>query len=141
MRYFKHSAFSTFEALCVVVIVAVIASVGIRYLGYITHKQCLDKLKGRLTYTQNVLSMYYTDLFIRGDVANPADARVILSHLTKDNTPKCHFVLRSSNLIATIDKQSVSFSIEPSSLALNPKISCSLISPLCKAFGDRILDK
>ncbi len=141
MRYSKRAAFSAFELLCIIVIIAIMASVGIRYLGYITSKQCLLHLKARLTHTQNALSAYYTDTFIRAESIDITYPQRILSYLSQTNTPQCGFNIQSHQIIATIGTQSLAFSLEPPTLEVNPKISCNLSTPLCKDFSDRILDK
>lgn len=140
MRYSKRSAFSAFEVLCVIIIVGILAGVGIKYMGYIQHKQCVLRLKAKLASTQNTLSQYYTQAFMKAQI-EPAVARQILQTATLDSTPTCRFSLESNALKATIDSQILYFSIQPSDLSLNPIISCNLSQPLCKEFSDRILDK
>lgn len=141
MSYSKQSAFSAFEMLCVIIIVGIFASVGIKYMGHLHHKQCITKLKAKLSFTQNALSKYYTQAFMQADTFEPNIARQILQTLTLDSSPTCHFSLESNVLKATIDSQMLYFSIQPSDLSLNPIISCNLSVPLCKEFSDRILDK
>lgn len=141
MQYSKRAGFSTFELLCVVIIVAIIGSIGVRYLGYITHKQCLLHLKARLAHTQNALSAYYADSFVRGDSINPIYAQNILSTLGDNATPQCAFILQKTQLIAIIGTQNVVFSVTPPTLTLNPKISCNIAESLCRDLSDRILDK
>ncbi|BDB65986.1 hypothetical protein Hc94105_0170 [Helicobacter cinaedi] len=140
MRYSKRSAFSAFEVLCVIIIVGILAGVGIKYMGHIQHKQCVLRLKAKLASTQNTLSQYYTQAFMKAQI-EPAVARQILQTATLDSTPTCRFSLESNALKATIDSQILYFSIQPSDLSLNPIISCNLSQPLCKEFSDRILDK
>lgn len=140
MRYSKRSAFSAFEVLCVIIIVGILAGVGIKYMGHIQHKQCVLRLKAKLASTQNTLSQYYTQAFMKAQI-EPAVARQILQTATLDSTPTCHFSLESNALKATINSQILYFSIQPSDLSLNPIISCNLSQPLCKEFSDRILDK
>ena len=140
MRYSKRSAFSAFEALCVIIIVGILAGVGIKYMGHIQHKQCVLRLKAKLASTQNTLSQYYTQAFMKAQI-EPAVARQILQTATLDSTPTCRFSLESNALKATIDSQILYFSVQPSDLSLNPIISCNLSQPLCKEFSDRILDK
>ena len=140
MRYSKRSAFSAFEVLCVIIIVGILAGVGIKYMGHIQHKQCVLRLKAKLIFTQNTLSQYYTQAFMKAQI-EPAVARQILQTVTLDSTPTCRFSLESNALKATIDSQILYFSIQPSDLSLNPIISCNLSQPLCKEFSDRILDK
>lgn len=140
MRYSKRSAFSAFEVLCVIVIVGILAGVGIKYMGHIQHKQCVLRLKAKLASTQNTLSQYYTQAFMKAQI-EPTVARQILQTATLDSTPTCRFSLESNALKATIDSQILYFSIQPSDLSLNPIISCNLSQPLCKEFSDRILDK
>lgn len=141
MRYSKRAGFSAFELVCIIVIVAVIAGVGVRYLGYVAHKQCLLHLKAQLAHTQNALSAYYTESFIREDVINPTYAQNILHHLSLNAKSQCGFNVQGAQLIAVIGTQSVVFSIDPPNLVLNPKIFCKLSEPLCKELSDRILDK
>lgn len=141
MQYFRHSAFSAFEVLCVIIIVGILASVGIKYMGHLQHRQCVMGLKAKLAFTQNALSKYYTQAFIQADSFQPEIARQILQTATLDSTPTCRFSLESNALKATIDSQILYFSIQPSDLSLNPIISCNLSQPLCKEFSDRILDK
>lgn len=141
MLYSKKPAFSAFELLCVVMIVAILASIGVRYLGYVSHKQCLLHLKAQLSHAQNALSVYYTDSFIREEKVDSAYAYSLLSNITRTNRAQCGFVLEPHRLTATIGIQSLSFSIEPSTFLVNPKIFCPLALPLCKDFTDRILDK
>ena len=140
MRYSKRSAFSAFEVLCVIIIVGILAGVGIKYMGHIQHKQCVLRLKAKLASTQNTLSQYYTQAFMKAQI-EPTVARQILQTATLDSTPTCRFSLESNALKATIDSQILYFSIQPSDLSLNPIISCNLSLPLCKEFSDRILDK
>lgn len=140
MRYSKRSAFSAFEVLCVIVIVGILAGVGIKYMGHLHHKQCVLRLKAKLASTQNTLSQYYTQAFMKAQI-EPTVARQILQTATLDSTPTCRFSLESNALKATIDSQILYFSIQPSDLSLNPIISCNLSQPLCKEFSDRILDK
>ena len=127
MRYSKRAGFSTFELLCVVIIVAIIGSIGVRYLGYITHKQCLLHLKARLAHTQNALNRTY--------------AHNIPSTLGDNATPQCVFIVQKTQLIAIIGTQNVVFSVTPPTLTLNPKISCNIAESLCRDLSDRILDK
>ncbi|STP11633.1 Tfp pilus assembly protein PilE [Helicobacter cinaedi] len=140
MLYSKRSAFSAFEVLCVIIIVGILAGVGIKYMGHLHHKQCVLRLKAKLASTQNTLSQYYTQAFMKAQI-EPAVARQILQTVTLDSTPTCRFSLESNALKATIDSQILYFSIQPSDLSLNPIISCNLSQPLCKEFSDRILDK
>lgn len=140
MLYSKRSAFSAFEVLCVIIIVGILAGVGIKYMGHIQHKQCVLRLKAKLASTQNTLSQYYTQAFMKAQI-EPTVARQILQTATLDSTPTCRFSLESNALKATIDSQILYFSIQPSDLSLNPIISCNLSQPLCKEFSDRILDK
>lgn len=140
MRYSKRSAFSAFEVFCVIIIVGILAGVGIKYMGHIQHKQCVLRLKAKLASTQNTLSQYYTQAFMKAQI-EPAVARQILQTATLDSTPTCRFSLESNALKATIDSQILYFSVQPSDLSLNPIISCNLSQPLCKEFSDRILDK
>lgn len=140
MRYSKRSAFSAFEVLCVIIIVGILAGVGIKYMGHLHHKQCVLRLKAKLAFTQNTLSQYYTQAFMKAQI-EPTVARQILQTATLDSTPTCRFSLESNALKATIDSQILYFSIQPSDLSLNPIISCNLSQPLCKEFSDRILDK
>ncbi|WP_104743462.1 type II secretion system protein [Helicobacter cinaedi] len=140
MRYSKRSAFSAFEVLCVIIIVGTLAGVGIKYMGHLHHKQCVLRLKAKLASTQNTLSQYYTQAFMKAQI-EPTVARQILQTATLDSTPTCRFSLESNALKATINSQILYFSIQPSDLSLNPIISCNLSQPLCKEFSDRILDK
>ena len=140
MQYSKRSAFSAFEVLCVIIIVGILAGVGIKYMGHLHHKQCVLRLKAKLASTQNTLSQYYTQAFMKAQI-EPTVARQILQTATLDSTPTCRFSLESNALKATIDSQILYFSIQPSDLSLNPIISCNLSQPLCKEFSDRILDK
>lgn len=140
MRYSKRSAFSAFEVLCVIIIVGILAGVGIKYMGHLHHKQCVLRLKAKLASTQNTLSQYYTQSFMKAQI-EPTVARQILQTATLDSTPTCRFSLESNALKATINSQILYFSIQPSDLSLNPIISCNLSQPLCKEFSDRILDK
>ncbi len=141
MQYFRHSAFSAFEVLCVIIIVGILASVGIKYMGHLQHRQCVMGLKAKLAFTQNALSKYYTQAFMYAPSIQPQEAREILQTLTRDSTPTCHFSLESHKLKATIGSQILYFSIQSSDLSLNPIISCNLSLPLCKEFSDRILEK
>ena len=146
-----RGAFSSFELLCVVVIVGIMASVGVRYLGQISHKQCILGLKSRLAHTQSALSSYYADSFLSGSEPSSTRAREILNRLTFENLtqtsplphtrPICGFVLSSKGLEAHIKGQILSFIIDPPSMQHNPRIYCNLAQPLCKEFSDRKLDK
>lgn len=75
MQFSNRGAFSSFEILCVIIIIAIIMSVGVRYMGHIAHKQCISRLKSQLAHTQNALSMYYADAFIRADVIDYTQAK------------------------------------------------------------------
>ncbi|CAM2778794.1 prepilin-type cleavage/methylation domain-containing protein [Helicobacter sp. MIT 03-1614] len=141
MQFSNRGAFSSFEILCVIIIIAIIMSVGVRYMGHIAHKQCISRLKSQLAHTQNALSMYYADAFIRADVIDYTQAQSILKHLEKSNTSKCAFSVQGSKIIAHIGIEYLTFTLEPPTLEKNPKISCKLSSALCKDFSDRILDK
>ena len=141
VRYCSRAGFSAFELLCVIIIVAIVAGVGVRYMGHITQRQCILHLKSKLSHTQYILSAYYADSFIRGDSISMAHARNVFHQLTLNPKQQCAFVLQDSTLIAHIGAQNVVFRIDPPNLAINPKISCVLSAPLCKELGDRILDK
>lgn len=140
-----RGAFSSFELLCVVVIVAILASVGVRYLGQFSHKQCLLELKSRLYHTQNLLSNYYADSFLNANEPNPLHSRQILHRLMEQTNssshPSCGFVLTQNDLEAHIKGQILKFIIDPPSLSINPRIYCNLSQPLCKEFSDRRLEK
>lgn len=127
--------------MCAIIIFAIVASVGVRYMGYIGHKQCLNELKSRLISTQSALSAYYAQRFLQADSIDTTKAYVILSRLEQNNRAKCAFYVHSGSIMAIVDSKNLQFVLEPASLVINPKISCLLKEALCKDFTDRILDK
>lgn len=137
MRYSR--AFSAFELVCVIVIVAILFGVGLRTMGNMSQKSCMIKLKSHLTHAQKSLSEYYAQIFLASSKANPSVARAILASLPNDVS--CGFSLQASSLLAHIGENTLVFSIEPASLEYNPRIFCALQNPLCKQMSDRILDK
>ncbi|MCX2717182.1 prepilin-type cleavage/methylation domain-containing protein [Helicobacter sp. MIT 21-1697] len=141
MQFSNRRAFSSFELLCVIIIIAIITSIGVRYMGHITHKQCISRLKSQLAHTQNALSAYYANAFIRADVIDYVQAQSILRQLEQNNTLQCAFSVQGSKIIAHIGMEHLVFGLEPPTLEINPKIFCKLSSALCKDFSDRILDK
>lgn len=141
MRYFKHDAFSAFECLCVIIIFAILSSIGVRYLGYIADKQCILALKAKLNLTQSALSDYYARSFLTADSIDTMYASSILMRLMQSPKPKCYFTVHTDSIIATVGTQNIHFYVQPATLAVNPRIFCELSQPLCKAFSDRILDK
>lgn len=124
-----------------IIIIGILAGVGIKYMGHLHHRQCITQLKNQLSHTQNALSAYYTRAFTRQDSINPQEAREILQDLARSSNPHCHFSLESRTMTAHINTQSLTFTLEPYDLAINPIIKCNLALPLCKEFSDRILDK
>lgn len=134
-------AFSTLELLCVIIILGILASVGFSYMGNLSHKQCIHILKSKLQGTQSALSSYYANSFVKAVPIRQDDALAILKRLESSNKPTCALRLESSHIVAIVGSDVLHFSIEPSNLSINPKISCILTHKLCKAFSDRILDK
>jgi len=137
MRY--SNAFSSFEIICVVMIVAILVSFSMRYIGNIKEKSCIIALKSSLANTQRQLSQYYAKAFLSSRDIDSRVARDILTRLPND--VNCGFELQNSALIAYIGDKKLYFNIEPSSFAYNPRIFCALQDSLCKQMSDRILDK
>lgn len=143
MLFSKREAFSSFELLCVVVIIAILSSIGVRYLGNVQEKNCLLHLKSRLASAQHTLSMYYHSTFMLNLHPDFVRAREIFaSALLQGGTKQqCYFELTEKQMIAYVGAKKLSFTLSPPTFALNPKISCNIKDPLCKEMTDRILDK
>lgn len=143
MLFFSRGAFSSFELLCVVVIFAILSSVGVRYLGDIQEKNCLLYLKARLASAQHALSTYYHSNFMLNLSPDSVRAQAIFTSALFHGgiNRQCAFELKGKHMIAYVGAKNLTFTISPSTFALNPKISCNIKDPLCKDMSDRILDK
>lgn len=143
MPFFKRGAFSSFELLCIIVIFAILSSIGVRYLGDIQEKNCLLYLKARLASAQHALSTYYHSTFMLNLSSDSVRAReIFISALFQGGINKqCVFELKGKQMIAHVGEKNLTFTLSPPTFALNPKISCNIKDPLCKEMSDQILDK
>lgn len=137
MRYSR--AFSAFELLCIIVIFAILSSIGVRYIGNMKERSCILHLKSQLAHTQKRLSEYYSHTFLEATPIQPQIARSIIASLP--HSAVCGFDMSNNHLVAHIGSNKLSFQIEPTNLEYNPRIFCNLRDELCKQMSDRILEK
>lgn len=139
MQYSK--AFSSFELVCVLVIIAIFTSFSLRSLHSMQQKMCLNTLKTKLTRTQNALTNHYTQSFLLNIPSDPNAAYILLSKLQENANTRCGFSFHTNILTAHIGDKQLNFFIEPASLQSNPRLYCPLSAPLCKEFSNRTLNK
>lgn len=142
MRFSKQArgAFSALELICLIVIIAILLKISLHYMGNVQERMCILRLKSKLTHTQENLSKYYTQMFMR---SIPIDKTFVQNSLYTMQTPSssCYFSFENQRLVAHIGSSYLAFFIDPINLDLNPRIYCTLTDRFCKDFVDKTLEQ